>query len=203
MRDAATTHETDNRPIFTLRQHAYTKGRSVETALHKLVSSLEYSIHHSEFSMVALLDIEGAFNNTQPQAILNELDNLGVHPLLKSVIDQLFRCSIIKTKLGSQTILRSVARGTPQGGVLSPLLWNIAINLLLLKLTNVGCHVSAYSDDVAITICGRYICTIRDLMQNTLHTTVKWATDVGLSVNPDKTEVVIFSRRRYRTLYLW
>ena len=38
--------------------------------------------------MVAFFDIEGAFNNIQPQAILNELDHLGVHPLLKSVIDQ-------------------------------------------------------------------------------------------------------------------
>ena len=65
--------------------------------------------------MVAFLDIEGAFNNIQPQDILNELDNLGVHPLLKSVGDQLLRCRIIMTTLGSQTILRSVARGTPQG----------------------------------------------------------------------------------------
>ena len=32
-------------------------------------------------------------------------------------------------------------------------------------------------------------------MQNALHTTVNWATDVGLGVNPDKTEVVIFSRK--------
>ena len=29
--------------------------------------------------MVAILDIEGDFNNIQPQAILNELDHLGVH----------------------------------------------------------------------------------------------------------------------------
>ena len=32
-------------------------------------------------------------------------------------------------------------------------------------------------------------------MQNALNTTVNWATDVGLGVNPDKTEVVIFSRK--------
>ena len=36
----------------------------------------------------------------------------------------------------------------------------------------------------AITISGRYIDTIRDLMQNALHTIVNWATDVGLGVNP-------------------
>ena len=112
--------------------------------------------------MVAFLDIEGAFNNIQPQTILNELDQL-VHPLLKSVIDQLLRCRITKTTLGSQTILRSVARGTPQGGVLSPLLWNIAINSLLLKLTEQGCRVSAYADHVARTISGRYTDTIRYL----------------------------------------
>ena len=54
--------------------------------------------------------------------------------------------------MGSQPILRSVARGTPQGGVLSPLLWNIAVNPLLLKLTNEGCPVSAYADDEAIAV---------------------------------------------------
>ena len=32
-------------------------------------------------------------------------------------------------------------------------------------------------------------------MQNALHTTVNWATDVGLCVNPDKTKVVIFLQK--------
>ena len=32
-------------------------------------------------------------------------------------------------------------------------------------------------------------------MQHALHTTVNWATDVGLAVNPDKTKVVIFARK--------
>ena len=107
--------------------------------------------------MIAYLGIEGAFNNIQPQAILNEMDHLGVHPLLKSVIDQLLRYRIIKTTLGSQTITRSVARGTPQGGLLSPFLWNIAINPLLLKRKNEGYRVSGYADDVAITISGRIL----------------------------------------------
>ena len=54
-------------------QHAYTKGCSVETALPKLVSTPEYSLHHRQVSMVAFLDIEEAFNNIQSQTILNEL----------------------------------------------------------------------------------------------------------------------------------
>ena len=82
-----------------------------------------------------------------------------------------------------------------QQALVVPLLWNIAINSLLLKLTEEGCGVSDYADDIAITISARYIDTIRDLIQHTLHTAVNWATNVGLGVNPDKTDVVIFSRK--------
>ena len=38
---------------------------------------------HWEFSMIAFLDIEGVFSNNQPQAILNELDNLRVLVITK------------------------------------------------------------------------------------------------------------------------
>ena len=79
--------QTIDRSLLPDCQHAYKKGHSVETALHKLVSYLKYSPHHREFSMVAFLDIEEALNNIQPQAILNELDHLDVHRLLKSIID--------------------------------------------------------------------------------------------------------------------
>ena len=58
--------QTIDRSLLSDCQHAYTKGRSVETALHTQVSTLEYSLHHREFSMAAFLYIEKAFNNIQP-----------------------------------------------------------------------------------------------------------------------------------------
>ena len=56
--------------------------------------------------MVAFLDIEGAFNNIQLQAILNELDHLGILPLLKSLVDQLLRCRIIKIEFGNSVAIK-------------------------------------------------------------------------------------------------
>jgi len=90
-------------------QHAYTKGKSTESALHLVVNSIE------EYKLIAFLDIEGAFNNVLPTAITEFLTELGVEP----------------ATLGTSTQTRLVNRGTPQGGVLSPLLWNIAVNKLL------------------------------------------------------------------------
>jgi len=47
-------------------QHAYTKGKSTESALHLVVSSIEKSLNIKEYTLIAFLDIEGAFNNVLP-----------------------------------------------------------------------------------------------------------------------------------------
>jgi len=40
-------------------QHAYTKGKSTESALHLVVSSIEKSLSIKEYTLIAFLDIEG------------------------------------------------------------------------------------------------------------------------------------------------
>jgi len=47
------------------------------------------------------------------------------------LIDQLLTCRVVTSTLGSSKLTRFVSGGTPQGGVLSPLLWNLAVNSLL------------------------------------------------------------------------
>jgi len=71
---------------------------------------------------------------------------------------------MVTATLGTSTQTRLVNRGTPQGGVLSPLLRNIAVNKLLRILEERGCKVVAYADDVAIIFNGKYPQTLFDLM---------------------------------------
>jgi len=40
-------------------QHAYTKGKSTESSLHLVVSSIEKSLSIKDFTLIAFLDIEG------------------------------------------------------------------------------------------------------------------------------------------------
>ena len=56
-------------------QHAYIKGRSVETALHKVLGYAEKGLHHKQMALTAFLDIEGAFNNVTTDAIKEGLDS--------------------------------------------------------------------------------------------------------------------------------
>ena len=41
------------------KQHAYVKGRSVETALHEVVYTIEESFHKKMYTLAVCIDIEG------------------------------------------------------------------------------------------------------------------------------------------------
>ena len=151
-----------------------------------------------EFTIVAFLDIEGAFNNVTSDSILNALSILDVDCGIQRLIRDLLTNRRVSGTLGSASLQRFVSRGTPQGGVLSPLLWNLAMNRLLLSLEETKIKVVAYADDVAIAARGKFPSTLRDIIQRSLRSIEMWAKENGLGVNPEKTEVVIFSGKKKR-----
>ena len=129
-------------------QHAYFKGKSTETALHTLVRTVENSLSNKKFCLTAYLDIEGAFNNVLPIAVTEALTNLEVENPLVRLIEQMLMSRSMTAELGDTSSTRQVTRGTPQGGVLSPLLWVLVVNEILAQIERGGCH--AYADDLTI-----------------------------------------------------
>ncbi|KAL7724842.1 hypothetical protein ACLKA6_012828 [Drosophila palustris] len=69
------------------------------------------------------------------------------------------------------------------------------VNRLLCDIEGGGCQLVAYADDVAMIFTGKYPQTLCDLMTVKLINLAAWADKCGLGVNPDKTELVLFSRR--------
>ena len=55
--------------------------------------------------------------------------------------------------LAGITITRSIRKGTPQGGVLSPILWNIAFEPLLKKMGKFA-FVTGFADDGCALVMG-------------------------------------------------
>ena len=59
-------------------QHAYSKGKSTESALHSLVYTIERSFSNKECTLAIFLDIEGALNNVTSSAIIESMLELDV-----------------------------------------------------------------------------------------------------------------------------
>lgn len=51
-----------------------------------------------------------------------------------------------------------------------------------------------YSDDLTVICRGKHLNTLSDLTQRGVKITEKWCNEVGLTVNPNKSEIVIFTK---------
>jgi hypothetical protein len=96
----------------------------------------------------------------------------------------------------SRRVRVAVSRACPQGGVLSPLLWCLVVDDLIARLSMGGVYSQDYADDIYLLAVGKFPNTVSELMQRALHTVEKWCGRVGLSLNPDKTDLVVFTRKR-------
>ncbi len=90
---------------------------------------------------------------------------------------------------GTCSTSKSLDLGTPQGGVLSPFLFNILIHQLLSLIPDIpGTTVTCYADDVSI----------HSASPQDLHAFATSSAACGLIISPDKSR--IFSTRNPRTL---
>lgn len=93
-----------------------------------------------------------------------------------------------------------MTRGSPQGGVLPPLLWCLVINELLVILNSLGYQTEGFSDDLATLVKGKFLHVLCEVLQTVLDKISAWCSKNELSVNPKKTKMVVFSRKRYSTV---
>jgi RNA-directed DNA polymerase len=75
-------------------------------------------------------------------------------------------------------------QGTPQGGVISPLLANIYLNPLDWLMSSHGHQMVRYADDMVI------LCPSAESAMHVLESLREWASQAGLKLHPEKTRIV-------------
>lgn len=147
-------------------------------------------------ALASFLDISGAFDNLDIDAAVRGMTKKKLPPFMVSWYAHYLRRRTVTTTIKSITRQRYLTRGTPQGGVLSPLVWNIAFDELL-DLFNTGpVKIVGFADDAALVITG----IDPHGMAQTLEHAIKKATDWGqanqLSLAAEKTVIVLFHRKK-------
>ena len=95
-----------------------------------------------EYNVAISLDIEGVFNNVDPDVKVRALSSLNLG-------ENLVNLSSFPT-VAATHCQRIVGRGTPRCSVLYSLLWNVAVNSLLRELEFSVNNVIAYADNITI-----------------------------------------------------
>lgn len=177
-------------------QFAYQTGKSTITALHAMVHKIEKSLEAKEILLASFLDVEGAFNNVSYRSIEEALRKRCFDECIVEWIVEMLSKRVISASHGESSIRVGAAKGCPQGGVLSPLLWSLVADDLLNKLVESGFEVIGFADDVVIIVRGKFDTIIVERMQSALNFTLAWCDSQGLSINPTKTTVIPFTKRK-------
>ena len=96
------------------------------------------------------------------------------------------------TELNGITRQIKIKRGTAQGGILSPLIWNMVFESFLKIFEQGPISPVGFADDCSLLIKSIYAETCKDLMNQALKKTKKWGEDRKLKFIPQKI-VSIFS----------
>jgi hypothetical protein len=136
---------------------------------------------------VVCLSVIGTFNNTSYDFICAALARHGVSRTIIQWIRATLEGRLATATLGGVSRSIAVARGCPQGGLVSPLFWCLVVVELITGLNGGGIYVQGYADDICLVPVGKFPNTVSGLMQWALHSVEAWCDGYGLSVNPDKT----------------
>ena len=184
-----------DRPL-NVNQHAFRKGRSTESALSNMVEYLEDSIIHKNVTVGVFLDIQGAFDNLTVDSMVCGLRDKQVP---ESIIQwyRNFLCTRwISVSYKGHLLEKFLTRGTPQGGVLSPIMWDLGFESFLELFPDSGpVKVVGFADDAALVATHRDPYVAIALAQSAIDTALQWGARNGLHFAHKKTVSVIFTRR--------
>ena len=177
-------------------QHAYSGTRGTDTALSTLVNIIESAILRKQLCLVVSVDIQGAFDNLAFMAIEKVMGDNNYPPYMIRWYKNLKKNRIaIAEVLGVKLSIRPVC-GTPQGGVLSSRIWNLAFDPLLKLLNHESpCAPVGFADDGALCFKGIDPETLVEIAQPKINAAVEWGAQNCLTFSVEKTTVVFFSRQ--------
>ncbi len=102
----------------------------------------------------------------------------------------------IKVKVGDYISRKgSIENGTPQGSVISPLLFIMMINDVFATIGE-NINKSLFADDGALWLRGRNVEYIINKMQTALINVEKWCYKWGFTFSVDKTKYIFFTNKR-------
>lgn len=179
--------------LFNVNQSGFRKRRSTIDQLIKLSDDIVKSIANKSVVLGVFLDIEKAYDMIWKKGLLYKLDKLGIDGNMFNWINGFLHNRVLQVKVGEAISDEfNVQNGVPQGSVISPILFLIAINDLNLS----GMQVSIFADDTAIWKAGRNIKYIKRQVQRAINDLETWCDQWGFKVSKAKTKVILFHRKK-------
>ena len=166
-------------PLFHPASFGFRPRRNCHMALEAVLK-----LHSEGFSFLLDADIKGFFDNLSHDVIMQAVAERVADGNILRLVEKFLTSGVMDNGIFKPTTI-----GTPQGGVVSPLLANIVLNHLDWQLNHAGLRFVRYADDFVV------LCQTQDQAKEAL-TLVQQVLEqrLGLQLSREKTKVTSYGK---------
>ena len=177
--------------LIYLFQFGFRPKYSTNHALINFTESITQSLDEGSFGCGIFVDLQKTFDTVDHKILLHKLEYYGI----RGVCNDWFKSYLSDRKQfvsinGYNSDLMPVDCGVPQGSVLGPLLFLIYINDLHKAIQY--CKVHHFADDTNLFHTSKSVKNLNKLVNRNMKHLNNWLSVNKISLNVEKTEVVIF-----------
>lgn len=160
---------------FAGQSYGFRPGRGAKDALRRVDTLLK-----AGHDWVVDADLKSYFDTIPHERLLARVAERVADGRVLALVESFLRAGVLEESKGWQP----TERGTPQGGVISPLLANLYLNPLDQQMARAGWEMVRYADDFVI------LCRSEAEAHAALAAVRAWVSEAGLTLHPEKTRLV-------------
>jgi RNA-directed DNA polymerase len=166
-------------PLFHNNSYGFIPNRNCHMAIERALE-----LHREGRTFVLDADIQGFFDNIPHQVIMRAVAAEIADGNILRLVEKFLTAGVMEDGVFSPTTI-----GTPQGGVISPLLANIVLNRLDWELDKAGYRFARYADDFVV-LCR----SEREAQEALALVTQVLEQQLGLKLSPEKTKITKYGK---------
>lgn len=175
-------------------QAGFRRGQGTLDILIRVENEIRKSITNKEICLVIYVDLKSAFDTIWGKGLTYKLCKMGIRGKMIRYMDNYFQERRYQVNLeGYSSETLEFEAGVPQGAVNSPLLFNLMLTDIP-QQHDINLHI--YADDITVTCIGNDIDEVKGRIQDYMDRFTKWSQDWGLQINPRKTVMQMYTRKR-------
>lgn len=163
-------------PLFHDSSYGFRQGRNCHMAIRQALA-----LHHHGLRVILDADVQAFFDNLPQPVIMRAVAAEVADGNILRLVQKFLRSGVMENGVFKPTTI-----GTPQGGVISPLLANIVLNQLDWQLHAQGFNFVRYADDFVV------ICQSHTQAEGALHFVQQVLATLGLQLSAEKTRISTF-----------
>lgn len=188
---------------FEANSYGFRPGRSAHDAIEAIFTNL----HFNTDKLVFDADIRKCFDRIDHEALLGKLETF---PLIQKQVSAWLKAGVMDEYARTEKLSKTTDMGTPQGGIISPLLANVALHGLETHLSDfvatrkmpkphpgastgtrakrAALGIVRYADDFVI------IHRNKEIMLQVIAETKRWLQTIGLEISEEKSGLKLASQ---------